>query len=77
MLPSDMTLKIKTGTVGYNNKIFVSDENFSLGKNVEVNSLALEEPVIPMPKMNSHKTNPLGLGPQTPLHGAQKPNISH
>ena len=32
MLPSDMNLKIKTGTVGYNNKIFVSDEKFSLGK---------------------------------------------
>ena len=26
MLPSDMNLKIKTGTVGYNNKILVSDE---------------------------------------------------
>ena len=45
MLPCDMNLKIKTGTVGYNNKILVSDEKFSLGKNVEVNaSLAkLEE----------------------------------
>ena len=39
MLPSDMNLKIKTGTVGYNNKILVSDEKFSLGKNVEVNAL--------------------------------------
>ena len=37
MLPSDMNLKIKTGTVGYNNKILVSNGNFSLGKNVEVN----------------------------------------
>ena len=37
MLPSDMNLKIKTGTVGYNNKILVSDEKFSLGKNDEVN----------------------------------------
>ena len=27
-----MNLKIKTGTVGYNNKILVSDEKFSLGK---------------------------------------------
>ena len=25
MLPSDMTLKIRSGTVGYNNKILVSD----------------------------------------------------
>ena len=32
MLPSDMELRIKTGTVGYNNKILVSDRNFSLGK---------------------------------------------
>ena len=28
MLPGNMTLKIKTGTVGYNNKIVVSDGNF-------------------------------------------------
>ena len=32
MLPSDMNLKIKTGTVGYNNKILVSDGKFSLFK---------------------------------------------
>ena len=32
MLPSDMNLKIKTGSVGYNNKILISDEKFSLGK---------------------------------------------
>ena len=32
MLPSDMNLKIRSGTVGYNNKILVSDEKFSLGK---------------------------------------------
>ena len=32
MLPSNTELKIKTGTVGYNNKILVSDGNFSLGK---------------------------------------------
>ena len=28
MLPSNMELKIKTGTVGYNNKILVSNEKF-------------------------------------------------
>ena len=33
MLPSDMTLKLRPGTVGYNNKILVSDEKFILGKN--------------------------------------------
>ena len=49
-----MTLKIKTGTVGYNNKILVSDSNFSLGKNDEVNSLET-------PAIKSHRTNSLGL----------------
>ena len=48
MLPSDMTLQIRLGTVGYNNKILVSDGKFSLGKNEKVNSL--EAPVI-----KSHK----------------------
>ena len=32
MLPSDMNLKIRSGTAGYNNKILVSDGKFSLGK---------------------------------------------
>ena len=32
MSPSDMNLKIRSGTVGYNNKILVSNEKFSLGK---------------------------------------------
>ena len=71
MLLSDMNLKIRLGTVGYNNKILVSDEKFSLGKNKNVNLMA--------PVMKSHKTNSLepttieshsntaqGLGPQTP-----------
>ena len=48
MSPSDMTLKIRSGTVRYNNKILVSDEKFILGKNEKVNSL--EAPV-----MKSHK----------------------
>ena len=39
MLPSDMTLKIRLGTVGYNNKILISNGNFSLGKNDEVNEM--------------------------------------
>ena len=54
MLPSDMNLKIRLGTVRYNNKILVSDGKFSLGKNIEVNALVLEEPIILMPKMKSH-----------------------
>ena len=32
MLPSNMELKIKTGTVGYNNKIFVSEGEIYSGK---------------------------------------------
>ena len=65
MLPSDLKLKIKTGTVGYNDKILVSDEKYILGKNEKVNSL--ETPAIKIHKTNSletptiktHKTNPL------------------
>ena len=45
MLPSDMNLNIRSGTVGYNSKILVSDSRFSLGKNNMVNSLES-----PMPK---------------------------
>ena len=47
MLPSNMKLKIKTGTVEYNNKILVSDGKFILGKNEKVNSLEV-------PVMKSH-----------------------
>ena len=56
MLPSNMNLKIRLGTVWYNNKILVSDGKFSLGKNVEVNSLEA-------PAMKSHKTNSLTQKP--------------
>ena len=62
MLPSDMTLKIRPGTVGYNNKILVSDGKFSLGKNDEVNLV--------VPAMKSHKTNSL----ETPAIKNQKTN---
>ena len=49
MLPTDMNLKIRPGTVGCNNKILVSDEKFILGKNEKVNLM--------VPAMKSHKTN--------------------
>ena len=42
MLPSDMNLNIRSGTVWYNNKILVSDEKFSLGKNDKVNAPAMK-----------------------------------
>ena len=63
MLPSDMKLKIKIGTVGYNNKILISNGNFNMGKNEKVNSLET-------PAMKSHITNSLqGL--------THTPNFSH
>ena len=41
MLPSDMNLKIKSGTLGYNDKILISDSTFSLGKNDKLNTFEL------------------------------------
>ena len=58
-----MSLKIKTGTVGYNNKILVSDGNFILGKNEKVN--------LAVPAMKSHKTNSL----ETPAIENHKTNF--
>ena len=49
MLPSYMTLKIRSGTVRYNNKILVSDGKFILAKNDEVN--------LTVPVVKSHNTN--------------------
>ena len=90
---SNMKLKIKTGTVGYNNKILVSNGNFSLGKNENVNSL--ETPAIKNHKTNSlgtptiknHKTNPLetptmkstqtAVNSERTAHLEQKTIISH
>ena len=63
MLPTNMELRIRSGTVGYNNKILVSDGNFSLGKNDEVNSL--ETPAI---KTNSLET-PAIQSHSIPLRG--------
>ena len=45
-----MNVKIRSGTVGYNNKILVSDGKFILGKNEKVNSI---------PVLKSHKTDSL------------------
>ena len=36
MLPSNMQLRIRSGTVGYNNKILVSDKKFNLGKTMRL-----------------------------------------
>ena len=61
MLPSDMKLKIKTGTVGYNNKILVSDGKFILGKNEKVNLM--------VPVNKSHNTNSIEPTTITPTQG--------
>ena len=77
MLPSDINLKFRSGTAGYNNKILVSDEKFSLGKNENVN---LTVPAIKSHKysktnslepttIESHSTTTQGL--------AHTPTISH
>ena len=64
-----MALKIKTGTVGYNNKILVSNGKFILGKNDEVNLV--------VPAMKSHKTNSLGLTHSTAISQKnQEPNTT-
>ena len=80
-----MTLKIRPGTVGYNNKILVSDGKFSLGKNDEVNSLEapaiknhktnyLETPAIKNHKANSLETPTIESTAQGLTHA---PTISH
>ena len=77
MLLSDMNLKIRLGTIRYNNKLLVSNEKFSLGKNENVNVLVLEEPLILMGQSydNAIAQQPPG-GVQVPTQ-AKKPNISH
>ena len=78
MIPSDMNLKIRSGTVGYNNKILVSDEKFILGKNGKVNSL--ETPAIKNHKTNSletptiksHKTNSLETPTMKSTHNSER-----
>ena len=73
MLPSNLELKIKTGTVGYNNKILVSNEKFILGKNEKVNSLeAPSTPQAETPAIKNHKTNFL----ETPTIKNHKTNPS-
>ena len=71
LLSSDMNLKIKTGTVRYNNKILISDEKFSLEKNENVNLTA--------PAMRSYKVTQTATNSSNvlPPRGSHAPNISH
>ena len=63
MLPSDMELRIRSGTVGYNNK------KYNLGKNDEVNSPAIETNSLETPAIESHSNTTQGL--------THTPAISH
>ena len=71
MLPSDITLKIRPGTVGYNNKILVSNEKFIIGKNENVN--------LTVPIMKSHKVTQTAARPKRNSNDvlSHMPNISH
>ena len=72
MLPSNMELRIRSGTVGYNNKILISDGKFNLGKNDEVNSLKapdIETNSLETPAIKSHSNITQGL--------THTPTISH
>ena len=80
MLPSDMQLRIRSGTVGYNDKILVSDKKFNLGKNDEVNSPAIETKSLETPALESHLNTARGLThtptipqkPTTIIHSDEK-----
>ena len=69
MLPSNMKLKIKKDTVGCNNKILVSDGNFSLGKNKRVNSLETHA-------IKNHKTSSLET-PEIKSHSNTTQGLTH
>ena len=79
MLPSNMQLRIRLGTVGYNNKILVSDKKFNLGKNDEVNSPAIETNSLETPAIESHSNTARGLtqAPTISDHEDEKPKITH
>ena len=73
VLPSDMNLNIRSGTVGYNNKILVSGSRCSLGKKNMVNSL--ESPVPKADHLMSHQKQAIthkDLGQSTIQHEEEK-----
>ena len=71
MLPSDMNIKIKTGTVRYNNKILISDGKFSLGTNNEVNAPAMKST-----QTATNSNDVLTLAP-TITHNQEPHSITH
>ena len=75
-----MNLNIKTETVGYNNKILVSDSKFNLGKNDKVNAKGTGSAFTKMSqKIKSHKA----VTQTTATHKdsndvlVQKPTVTH
>ena len=80
MLPSNMQLRIRSGTVGYNNKILVSDKKFNLGKNDEVNSLktpAIETNSLETPAIESHLNTARGLTHAPAISQKSQKPITH
>ena len=74
MLPSNMNLNIRFGTVRHNNKILISDGKFSLGKNEKVN--ALEAPAMKSTQTSAtHKH--LERTAVTHRDSEQKPTTTH
>ena len=59
-----MNLKIKTGTIRYNNKILISDEKFILGKNEKVNVMT--------PAIKNHKINSLEVPAMKSTHNSER-----
>ena len=57
----NIDLKIRSGTVGYDNKILVSDGKFILGKNEKVN--------LTVPVIKRHNTNSIETTTITTTHG--------
>ena len=74
-LPSNINLKIRHVTVGYNNKILVSDGKFILGKNEKVNFSET-------PAIKNHKVTQTAFRPEPRKRNSNDvlshaPNISH
>ena len=65
-----MTLKIRPGTVGYNNKILVSAEKFILGKMKRSNSLEV-------PVMKSHKGSNIVTQTAVTHKDSEKTAVTH
>ena len=76
MLPTDMNLKIRSGTVGYNNKILVSDGKFILGKNDEVNAGLAKSEEETMTKQTTTIHKVVTKAPQPPAP-VEKAIITH